>query len=343
MTTVLVTGGSGFVGSHTILALLAQGYDVRTTLRNMARKDEVLAMLASAGCTPGDKLSFAVADLERDAGWVEAVEGCDFVLHVASPLPSAVPKDENEIIVPAREGTLRVLRAARDAGVKRVVVTSSFAAIGYGVTTKNKIFDENDWSNPDHRDVQPYIKSKILAERAAWNFIAEEGRGLELTVLNPVGILGPVLGTDYAASIMLVKRLMEGMPAVPRIYFGVVDVRDLADLHVRAMTSARANGQRFLATSGTVVSLMDIASILRERLGRDAANIPRRQSPDWIIRLMALFNPTAKAVLPQLGIIRRATNTKAREWLDWQPRPAEETLVNTARSLLEHGVVKPRR
>jgi dihydroflavonol-4-reductase len=198
MSTVLVTGGSGFVGVHTILRLLAAGHEVRTTVRHEGRKACVLAMLREGGAAAADRLSFVIADLQDDSGWREAVAGCDFVLHVASPLPAQVPDDENELIGPARDGTLRVLRAAREAGVKRVVVTSSFAAIGYGHQPQRQAFDETVWTNLDSPDVQPYVKSKTLAERAAWDFAREAG-GPELAVINPVGIFGPVLGPDFPA------------------------------------------------------------------------------------------------------------------------------------------------
>ncbi|MGA7191813.1 MAG: NAD-dependent epimerase/dehydratase family protein, partial [Candidatus Acidiferrales bacterium] len=210
MAKVLVTGGSGFIGSHCILQLLAAGHQVRTTVRNLKREGDVRAMLRVGGAEPGERLSFIAADLEKDEGWPQAVAGCDYVLHVASPLPPSVPKHEDELIVPAREGTLRVLRAARDAGVKRVVVTSSFAAIGYGFKVRKAPFTETDWANPSGDDVLPYTKSKIFAERAAWDFIAKEGGALELSVVNPVGVFGPVLGADYSASILLVQRLMDG-------------------------------------------------------------------------------------------------------------------------------------
>src|SRR5215471_17128477 len=194
MSTALVTGGSGFIGCHCILQLLAAGYEVRTTVRNLKREADVRAMLKTGGAEPGERLSFVAADLEKDAGWAEAVTGCEYVLHVASPLPPKEPKHEDELIVPAREGSLRVLRAARDAGVKRVVLTSSFAAIGYGHAPQDAPFNETSWTDPNGHDVLPYAKSKTLAERAAWEFIAAEGRGLELSVVNPVGVFGPVLG-----------------------------------------------------------------------------------------------------------------------------------------------------
>lgn len=254
MSTVLVTGGSGFIGSHCILQLLAGGHRVRTTVRNLKREGELRALLKRGGAEPGERLSFYAADLESDTGWREASAGCDYVLHVASPFPATSPKDENELIVPAREGALRVLRAARDAGVKRVVLTSSFAAIGYGRPPQQKPFDETDWTDPNGEGVYPYVKSKTLAERAAWDFIAAEGRGLELSVVNPVAVLGPVLAPDYSTSIMVVQRLMDGaVPGCPQLTLGVVDVRDVADLHIRAMTDPAAKGERFLAVAGLSV------------------------------------------------------------------------------------------
>ena len=220
MAKVLVTGGSGFIGSHCILQLLATGHQVRTTVRNLQREGDVRAMLRAGGAEPGERLSFIAADLEKDEGWPQAAAGCDYVLHVASPLPPSVPKNEDELIVPAREGTLRVLRAAREAGVKRVVVTGSFAAIGYGHKERKAPFTEADWADPSGDDVLPYTKSKIFAERAAWDFIAKDGGALELSVVNPVGVFGPVLGADYSASILLVQRLMAGaIPGLPAVVF----------------------------------------------------------------------------------------------------------------------------
>src|SRR5277367_3314539 len=260
MSTILVTGGSGFIASHSILQLLAAGHQVRTTVRNLKREGDVCALLKEGGIEPGNRLSFIAADLENDAGWPEAVAGCEYVLHVASPLPPNVPKHEDELIVPAREGTLRVLRASRDAGVKRVVLTSSFAAIGYGQKPQKTPFNETTWTDPNGDDVLPYVKSKTLAERAAWDFIANEGGGLELSVVNPVAVFGPVLGPDYSTSILIVQRLMDGaMPGCPQLYFGVVDVRDVAGLHILAMTDPAAKGERFLAVAGAFMSMLDVA------------------------------------------------------------------------------------
>lgn len=342
MSRVLVTGGSGFIGSHSILQLLAAGHEVRTTVRDLRRRDDVLAMLRQGGAAdPGDRLTFFAADLERDAGWAEAVAGCDYVLHVASPFPPSVPKDENDLIVPAREGALRVLRAARDAGVKRVVLTSSYAAIGYGTKGRATPFNEEDWTNPDGPDVQPYVKSKTLAERAAWDFIAREGGGLELSVVNPVGVFGPVLGPDYSTSILLVQRLMDGaLPGCPRLWFGCVDVRDVADLHIRAMTSPAAKGERFLAVAGDFLSMQEIARALKTGLGAEAARVPTRELPNWLVHLVALFDPAAKQLLPELGKRRNGSNAKARKLLGWAPRSSEESVVASARSMIDLGLLK---
>jgi nucleoside-diphosphate-sugar epimerase len=341
MSTILVTGGSGFIGSHTILQLLAAGHQVRTTIRDLEREGDVRAMLKEGGAQTGDRLSFVAADLTNDAGWPEAVAGCEYVLHVASPLPERVPKDENELIVPAREGTLRVLRASRDAGVKRVVLTSSFAAVGYGHKQRNEPFTEQDWTDPNCGDVLPYTKSKTLAEHAAWNFMAAEGGNLELSVINPVGVFGPVLGPDYSASILIVQRMMDGaMPGAPRLYFGIVDVRDVADLHIRAMTHPAAKGERFLAVAGDSMSMLEIAKVLKNRTGAYAKRVPSREVPNWMVRLIAIKDPAAKQLLPELGKKKNATNEKAKRLLGWTPRSNEEAIVATAESLVRLGLLK---
>jgi nucleoside-diphosphate-sugar epimerase len=335
---VLVTGGSGFVGVHVILQLVNAGHQVRTTVRNLNRESAVRAMLKAGGQEPGDSLSFFAADLESDAGWREAAAGCDYVMHVASPIPVNAPEHEDELIVPARDGTLRVLRAARDANVKRVVMTSTCGAIYYGHPPQKAPFDETSWTVVND-DLTAYVKSKVIAERTAWNFIASEGRGLELSVVNPAGIFGPILAPDYSSSIELIKRLMNGTPGAPRIYFGVVDVRDVADLHLRAMTHPSANGERFIAVSGDSISMVDIARILRARLGSAARGVPRFQLPDWTVRLAARRDPSVRQLLPLLGKIRNATSEKAGRVLGWSPRPNEEALVATAESLIRFGLL----
>lgn len=341
MSTVLVTGGSGFIGSHAILALLSAGHTARTTVRHLKREADVRAMLKVGGAEPGDLLTFFAADLENDAGWAEAVAGCDYVLHIASPFPATVPKNENDLIVPAREGALRVLRAARDAGVKRVVLTSSFAAIGYGHDERKEPFDETVWSAVSGGDVQPYAKSKTLAERAAWDFIAREGGALELAVVNPVGVFGPVLAPDYSTSILMVERLLEGaVPGAPKLYFGAVDVRDVVDLHILAMTSPAAKGERFLAIAGDFLSVRDIALILKSRLGAAASRVPMRQIPNWLVRLASLRDPTIKQILPEIGKVKNATNAKARRVLGWSPRSREDAIAATGESLIRLGLIK---
>jgi len=343
MSTVLVTGGSGFIGAHSILQLLAAGHTVRTTVRNLNRELEVRTMLREGGLAedPGNRLSFFAADLERDAGWQEAISGCDYVLHVASPFPQTVPRHEDELIVPAREGALRVLRTARDAKVKRVVLTSSFAAIGYGHKVQTAPFTEADWTDLSGGDVTAYAKSKTLAERAAWDFIGREGGALELSVVNPVGVFGPALGPDYSTSILIVQRIMDGaMPGVPRLYFGAVDVRDVADLHLRAMTHPAARGERFLAVAEDFMSMLDFARILKRRMGAAANRVPSRQLPDWLVRLAALRDPAVKLILPELGKFKNASNEKARRVLGWQPRSNGDSIVATAESLVKLRLLK---
>ena len=341
MSTVLVTGGSGFIGSHTILQLLGVGHQVRTTIRSLKREGDVRALLKAGGAEPGDRLSFFAADLMNDAGWREAAAGCDYVLHLASPLPSSLPKHEDELIVPAREGALRVLRASRDTGVKRVVLTSSFAAIGYGHKVRQAPFTEADWTNPNGDDVAAYTKSKTLAERAAWDFMGKEGGALELSVINPVGVFGPVLGPDYATSIVLVQKMMDGaLPGAPQLHFGVVDVRDVADLHIRAMTNPAAKGERFLGVAGDFMSMLDIAKVLKSRMGAAAKRVPTRQLPNWMVRLAALRDPMVKLITPELGKWKNGTNEKARRVLGWAPRSNEEAIVATAESLVRLGLLK---
>ncbi len=340
MSTVLVTGGSGFVASHIIVQLLNAGHQVRTTVRSLSREPMVRAMVKEAGVEPGDRLSFYVADLESDKGWAEAVTGCDYVQHVASPMPPKEPKSEDELIIPARDGALRVVKAARDAKVKRVVFTSTCGAIYYGHPLQTASFDETSWTNTNG-DMSAYVKSKAIAERAVWDFMAAEGGSLELSVVNPAGIFGPVLGADLSSSIELIKRLLNGMPGCPQIYFAVVDVRDVADLHLRAMTSPAAKGERFIAVSGASVSMLDIAKILKAHLGDAAAKVPARNLPNWLVRVVAIFDPGLRALLPLLGNIRNVTSAKAERVLGWKPRPMEEAIVASAETLIKFGVVKP--
>jgi nucleoside-diphosphate-sugar epimerase len=337
---VLVTGGSGFIGAHCVLQLLDQGFRVRTTVRSLDREAQVRAMLKAGGNAQGDALSFAAADLMSDAGWPQAVAGCDFVLHVASPFPLGVPKNDDELVIPAREGTLRVLRAARDAGVKRVVLTSSFAAIGYGHPPTDRPFEETDWTDLGGGGTTAYVKSKTLAERAAWDSVGREGGALELAVVNPVAVFGPVLGADYSTSIELVQRMLDGkVPGCPQLSFGIVDVRDVADLHLRAMTDPAAKGERFLAVAGDFMTIQQIAQVLKARLGTAAARVPTRVLPDWLLRLIALVDPSVRQIVPELGKIKNATNAKAIRLLGWKPRSREDAILATAESLIQLGLL----
>lgn len=328
---VLVTGGSGFVASWCIAQALEGGYDVRTTVRSLGKESRLRSVLADA-VNAGDRLEVVAADLTSDAGWAAAVAGCTYVLHVASPMIAT--RRPAEVIQPAVGGVRRVLRAARDGGVRRVIYTSSCGAIYYGHPAQPEPFDETSWTNLDASNMSLYVRSKTLAERAAWDFIAAEGGGLELATVNPTGIFGPTLDPENASSLDLIRRLLDGSPpATPNLWFGIVDVRDVADLHLRAMISPEAAGQRYIASAGDVVSMLDIARVLREELGPQAAKVPTRALPDWLVRLVGRFNTEVGDLVPLLGQRRNATSAKAQRELGWSSRPWRETVVASARSL----------
>ncbi|QOZ08051.1 aldehyde reductase [Bradyrhizobium sp. CCBAU 51765] len=336
---VLVTGGTGFIAQHCILALLDAGYLVRTTVRSLAREAEVRSNLKVGGVDAEDRLSFVAVDLTADRGWTEAADGCTYVQHGASPTPSGNQVREEDWVKPAVEGNLRVLRAARDAGVKRVVLTSAFGAIGVGHRPLKRPFNELDWSDLSG-DVAPYQRSKTLAERAAWDFVAREGGGLELSAVNPTTVLGPALGSDYSHSIRLIKNMMDGQPGCPKVNTCVVDVRDVADLHLRAMTSSAARGERFLAAAGESMWLAEIAKVLRQCMGAAASKVSTRVLPNWFIRLIAIGNPAMRQIVPHLGVNMNATAEKARQLLGWAPRSREEAILAAAESLVGLGLLK---
>ncbi len=332
---VLVTGGSGFVAGWCIAELLRSGYTVRATVRDGAKAPLVRAAVSRV-VDPGDRLTFLTADLLSDEGWDDAAAGCDHVLHVASPLTAT--RDEARVIRPAVDGVVRVLRASRDAGVRRVVYTSSCGAVYYGHPPRNEPFDESDWTDVRGETMSAYVKSKALAERAAWDFIEREGNGLELTTINPTGIFGPALSADAVSSLGLIKRLLDGMPACPDLWMSIVDVRDVADLHVRAMTAPTA-GQRYIANGSAPVSMLTIARVLRESLGEAASRVPLRRMPDWTVRLIGRVNAQMGDLVPLLGQQRSVTAAKAQRDLGWRGRGWQEAVVASARSLLELGAV----
>lgn len=331
--TVLVTGGSGYVGGWCIVELLQRGFIIRSTIRSLSKETAFREAISSV-TENGDSLSFFEADLTSDAGWDEAIEGCDYVLHVASPLGSGSVKSDDDLIVPARDGTLRILRAASRAGVKRVVVTSSTAACSPPMKSSGLFADEATWTDLADRDLNAYRKSKVIAEKAAWDFIWQNTGPMTLTTILPPAILGPVLMKDKLSSVQLVKQLLTGNPpGILNIGFCIVDVRDLADFHVRAMLAPEAAGQRFI-TAGKFMWMEDIAHDLRSRLGEDGKKIPTKLLPDFAVRLLAFFIPALKEITSMLGRKQEFSSAKAQRVLHFSPRPISTTILDCARSLL---------
>lgn len=335
--TVLVTGGTGYVAGWCIVELLRRGYDVRTTVRSNAKTEQVRRAVATE-VDPGDRLEFAIADLTGDDGWEQAVTGVDYVLHVASPLGIDATKDAAAMIAPARDGTLRVLRAATAARVRRVVLTSAANTASPSSYREESISDETLWTDQDDPSLPVYRRSKTLAERAAWDFMAGHNGATTLTTILPGAVFGPVLTADNLGSTQIVARLLAGMPGTPRIGFEIVDVRDLADVHIRAMTAPEAAGERFLAT-GEFLWMHDMASALRTSLGDAARKVPTRKLPNLAVRLAAITDRTLREIMPALGRRNRHTTAKAQRLLGWHARPAEATVVDCGRSLLDHDVV----
>lgn len=334
--TVLVSGGSGYIAGFLIRQLVAEGWMVHSTIRDLAKEGAVRKLLA----VDDSRLMFFAADLTKDAGWADAMAGCSHVAHVASPVPLRAVRDADEVIVPARDGALRALRAAKAAGVKRFVMTSSVAAIAYGLGRGVRTFTEANWTPQDYPGAQPYVRSKTIAERAARDWVAKDGGGIEYCSVNPSVVLGPVWSRDYSPSVSVLKRFLDGsLRACPNIGFGVVDVRDVADIHVRALKAPNMAGERFLA-SGPFLKIAAIADILRSRLGEEARKVTRRAMPDFIVRIASLFDPMAKMVVGELGSVRNMDASHAKAVLGWAARPAEESIVDCARSLIDLGIVK---
>lgn len=338
-TQVLVTGGTGYIGGWVIVALLRKGYKVRTSVRDLKREAGLRQMLHGAVDFKDSQLQVVQADLQDDSGWPKAVAGCGYVIHVASPTLRNAPESEAAMISAARDGVLRVLIASRDAHVRRVVLTSAFGAIGYGHPPRKTPFTEKDWTNVD-ADIAPYQRSKTLAERAAWDFIKKESKGLELAAVHPVAVCGPVLGNDDPPSLRTIRTMLEGkIPVCPPFATSWVDVRDVADLHLLAMTSPKANGQRLLASAGKSLKVIDIARILHKHLGAQASKAPTREMPLPIARFLSRFDTPMRPLRTQLGKNFDATSAKAEKLLGWKPRPAEDSIVETAKSLIAHKLV----
>ncbi|WP_341712729.1 NAD-dependent epimerase/dehydratase family protein [Erythrobacter sp.] len=337
--TVLVTGGTGYIAGELIRQLLAKGWTVHATVRNKAKSE---ARLRERMGSPGeDRLKVFEAELMSDAGWAEAIAGCTHVAHVASPIAASTPKDENDMIVPAREGTLRALRFAKDAGVKRFVQTSSMAAVAYGRSEKDYTVDENDWTDITHPDVYPYVKSKTISERAARDWVAEHGEGMEFVSVNPAMVLGPVDDADFSPSVEVVKQLLSGaMPMAPDLGFAIVDTRDVADLHLRCLEEPGLANERFLA-AGKFYKIIDVAGVLRRGLpAAHTRKVPTKIMPNWMVAILSLFNAGVRSIKSELGKSRHVDASHAKQRLGWQTRSEEESILDCARSLIEHGVVK---
>jgi nucleoside-diphosphate-sugar epimerase len=336
---VMVTGGTGFVGMHIILQLLQKGYEVKATVRSMKSKSAVIETLASNGVTNLEKLSFAEADLSKDDHWKEAMEDCDYVLSVASPVFMTIPEDEREAIRPAVEGIIRILKAARAANVKRVVMTSNFGAVGFSKKKSERATTEADWTDPNLKGLSIYEKSKLLAERAAWDFITHEGGELEFTTINPVAIFGPSLSSHVSGSFMLFDMLFSGKP-FPNLPLNVVDVRDVADLHIRAMCTPCANGQRYIASSDGQISMSDIAGLVKENYPEYAERIAEKPIPNVLIHLAALVNARAREGALMLNINRKVSNAKAKKELGWEPTAScKEVILTSVASMIQYKII----
>lgn len=336
--TVLVTGISGYIAKHCALALLSAGYRVRGTVRKQAKADQVRATLARHADIAN--LEFVEADLLSDAGWSEAVRDCGGILHLASPFPLAAPKDENDLIRPAVDGTLRILKAARAGKVKRFVQTSSVAAIYAGHPASHTApFTESDWSDVDGPGITPYEKSKTLAERAARDFMAREGGDMHYSSVNPGFVMGPALDTDVESSANVLLMLLRGSyPALPPVPFPIVDVRDVADMHLKALETQEPSGGRYMGVDRTM-RLVEIARAVKEALGADARKVPVRELPAFAVRILALFDASAATIVPQLNRKLVTDNSRTRQALGMEFRPAGQAAVDMARSLIQLKLV----
>ncbi len=337
--TVLVTGITGFIGLHTAIQLLKKGYSVKGTLRDKSKIQKVTKIVSKHTTT--DNLSFERCELMDETDWKYAVKDVDSVMHIASPVPSVMPKDRNMLILPARDGTLNVLKAAGDADVKKVIMTSSVSAIGYGLPKTSGVFTENDWTDiQNKKDVTAYSESKTRAERAAWDFMERVNPTFELSTINPVFVLGPILDSSIqSSSTIVVKRLLKGeVPGLLDMALDFVDVRDVADLHIKVLEDNSASGQRWIASAG-VLHLKEMAESLRDAYPELSKKIPKRMLPNFLVRLVSKFDKEVASIVNELGTRRAFDNTKARNQLGWNPRSAEDALLATAGSLKELELV----
>ena len=337
---VLLTGVTGFLGSHTTIQLLEKGYEVIGTLRDMKRAGAILKIIEKHTSIT-ENLHFAEADLRDKDIWKSLTKDIDYVQHIASPFPRKLPKNDDELVKPAKEGVLNILNAASKNKVKRVVITSSIASVVYGKAkgNRNKTFNESDWTDETNKnDTTPYFRSKVIAEKAAWDFIKNDNSGLELATVMPGAILGPVLENDFGTSANIVIKLLDGSsPAIPDLYFDIVDVRSVADLLIKAMETPKAKDNRFLATT-EMLSMKQIAAILKEEF--PDKKIPKREIPDFMVRLFSNFDTTLKPVIVDLGYQRRTDNTKSKTELGWQPISAKEAILACAKSIYENKIIQ---
>ena len=337
METVLVTGGTGFIGLHCLQQLLDKGYKVRTTIRSESRKQEVLEAMKkySSNC---ENLEFYIADLLKDDGWKEAVEGSKYVLHVASPFFLGEPENEDVFIKPAVEGTLRVLKACADADVQKVVLTSSFAAVGYGHPREKEVYTEEDWSSVDG-EISAYAKSKTLAEKAAWEFVEnlEESKKFDLTVINPVAVTGPMLTSDIGSSNDFLLKLISGsMPACPKIHMGYIDVRDVAKAHIFSMTEEKTNGERIIVSENEMF-FAEVGKTLNEAGFKKS---PTKELPNFLVKIMSFFVGELKTLLSALDRKGDIDKTKAERFFNWEYISTEQSVTETAQQLQEMGLTK---
>jgi len=334
---VLVTGASGFIGSHCVIQLLQKGYHVRGAIRVLERAPSIKSVVGSLADT--SQLTFVECDLMSDQGWDAAMADIDFVLHIASPIPRTTPKNEDDLIIPAKEGVLRALQAAKKAGVARFVMTASTACIGYGQGQVDKQFDENDWTDPDHEDNSAYTRSKTIAEKAARAFIANNPSKMQFCTINPGAVLGPVLESDYGTSPEIVLKLLKGdFPGIPRLGFPLVDVRDVADLHIRAMESHDVHMDRFIAAN-EFMWVEEIAEILKHSHPQYIKKLPKIRLANILVKIASLMDPVTRSVVFELGIKREFKSELAKQKLGWQPRSNKEAIIATANTLIALGLV----